>query len=376
MSGKIELILLLAGFLLFIVDQVTDIIAAVEYRCDDVTDIIAAAEYGQKCDNVWSGWTLTLVLVPLFFVSFMATVQITDNCDCCCLMFSYPFSIFVRFFRLYELRKQTYMNSPCGEDYNACDCRRCAQYREGVHDFNESTYEFVWIHYLRAITGSAPQWCLQVYIVFRQRGLPWYTLLSVVFSFFSLAWSITNLERARVRKEGREFKVLEAVVFFALQLFTLFPRLLTIVIFAYVFESFVFYLLLLHWVVVTVIIMRTESVREFRTNEFGNGCCGCVAAFFVFFILSFPFLFHASKTVLKWLQIDSDTFYYKLYGVMSAQSYIFTLVAIFIVRPGVAHLNKVGPVAVSFVTVSAISGAVLLVVHYYKYHQPREDVPA
>ena len=50
------------------------------------------------------------------------------------------------------------------------------------------------LRYLETLTESAPQLCLQVYIMLRQWNFPWYTILSSVLSLLSVAWGITKSE--------------------------------------------------------------------------------------------------------------------------------------------------------------------------------------
>jgi hypothetical protein len=347
--------MLFAGFALFLVDL--------------SLDIKVAAEYKDKFGHVWFRWALFFILVRLFLVSFMAAVEATDNCNAvsCCCIFSY-FSIILRFAQEVMQWKRTYWDRPpCGGgNYEECPCERCTRHRGEMHDFKKSTYEFAWIRYVEAITGSAPQWCLQVYMIFRQRSLPRYILPSVVFSVLSLAWSITNLEKRRVVKEGHNFKLPATVVFFTFQLFTLLPRLFAIVIFAYVFETFVFVLLLLHWLAITLVILRTESVRQFRDTFCAAGYRGHVKAFLLSFLICFPFLFHPSRAILILTGTYSRAFYNKVYGALSVQNFICTLLAIFVIRPNVEHLSVGGPIAVSIVTLGVVIGAVLSVEHYYQ----------
>ena len=110
------------------------------------------------------------------------------------------------------------------------------RYIQAVSSENPRTYLLAILRYLDTITESAPQWCLQVYIMLRQWSFPSYTVVSAVFSLLSLAWSITTLEKERLAKEGRRWKLIHGYVLFNWQLSTLISRLFAIALFAYVFD--------------------------------------------------------------------------------------------------------------------------------------------
>ena len=336
MGGK-ELFFLIVGFGLFIFDLITDIIVAVQYLRQGHTG--------------WFIWTLCFIIVPFFLVNIVALCQIVSGdddddiwipiCICCCPIVS-VFTIFPRFIQQFVRWKRTDWD-------NEAD----------IDEYNKSTYQLAWINYLETITESAPQLCLQVYIMFRQWYFPWYTVVSTVISLFSLAWSITNLEKVTKTKKGRDFTLRSGVLFFLHQLLSILSRLFAIVIFAYVFTSYVFIALLIRQELVVFSFFLGGVVC--CNERVGNGFC-------IWLIFSFSFLFHPSKTILKKFQIYSRWFYYTLYGILFAENLIITFAAVFAKKTDVEHLNVAGPIAVSIVTVSAIVGAFLTVVHYYKYH--------
>ena len=169
---------------------------------DLVTAIKVSVEFGREAYNVVFGLTLCLILVPLFLVSVLSTVQTfqhplafetvarqLDFKDLGLYLLPVLSTIFPRFVQEFMLWKRSYLkNSPACANYEACHCMRCIQYRE----FNKSRYDFLWIHYIHAILSSAPRYCLQVYIVLRQWNFPLYTVVSVVLSLLYLSWSITG----------------------------------------------------------------------------------------------------------------------------------------------------------------------------------------
>jgi hypothetical protein len=213
---------------------------------------------------------------------------------------------------------------------------------------------------------------MQVYIMLRQWYFPWYTVVSTVFSLLSLAWSITNLKKARKIEKGRDFKLRTSVSFFLYQLLSLSSRLFAIAIFAYVFTWYVFVALGLHWLLAIV----------------GNVLCTCIncdshsgniyhpSKAVLKWICYLPFsFFHPSKAMLQWLKLYSHSFYFALYGAIFVENFIFTLTAVFIVKPGIAHLNVVGPIVLGFVIAGLVLSAVLSVVYHYYYEKPTEQPP-
>jgi hypothetical protein len=331
---------------------------------DLVTAIKVSVEFGREAYNVVFGLTLCLILVPLFLVSVLSTVQTfqhplafetvarqLDFKDLGLYLLPVLSTIFPRFVQEFMLWKRSYLkNSPACANYEACHCMRCIQYRE----FNKSRNDFLWIHYIHAILSSAPRYCLQVYIVLRQWNFPLYTAVSVVLSLLYLSWSITVLEKASATEESRDFRPQAAVVFFIYQLLTLLSRLLAIVIFAYVFKSSIFLVLILHWLMISGVLLCTD----YRCHVCVDGSYDCIKGFLLSFLSSIPFLFHSSKVVLKSLGIYSHTLYHTLYAVIFVENFILTIVAVFVIRPDVAHLSAVGPIAMFFVTTVPVLGAI------------------
>ena len=143
------------------------------------------------------------------------------------------------------------------------------------------------LRYVETITESAPQLCLQLYIMLRQWDFPTYTVVSSVLSLLSLAWSITTLEKERKIEEEEDYKWRAAFVFLIWQLSTLVSRLSAIVIFAYVFRYYVIIFLVAHWLLLSV-AMITIQRRQYDCGK--SLIFSCLAAY--------PSLFHSSEVVL------------------------------------------------------------------------------
>lgn len=368
MRGKKKFAFLFGRLVLFTFDLITDIIVAIEYR--------------RKGDTWWFALTLCFILLPLFIVSCIVFYQIaaaaeadgitTKHVTVSAFLTALLLSIFLRFLHEFMRWKQTYWdNRPCGENYKACNCAECKQHRRKLKVSNTSTYNLAWIHYVETMLESAPQWCLQVYIMLRQWNFPWYTLLSVIFSFLSLAWSITALKRATATKDNSDLKLRYTVLYFFYQLFGLFSRLFAIVIFAYVFKMYILFVFGLHLLVVSVVLQCAGSERIECCK--GSGQCIEICRRCIY---SFPFFFHPSKAVLKSLGINTGAPYLIAYGAIFVENLIMTITAVIRLRSGVAHLGLLRPIALSFVTIGLVLNAVLSVLYYFKYNKPIEEPPS
>lgn len=85
--------------------------------------------------------------------------------------------------------KRRYLDNPrCEGGEENCSCPKCVDYREVLKESKDSTYNIAWLHYLETIAESAPQLCLQVYIMLVHRDLHWLTVISVFFFFHFLTF--------------------------------------------------------------------------------------------------------------------------------------------------------------------------------------------
>ena len=269
MKGKVKLSILVIGIVLYIFDITSDAYVAVQYYRTE--------------QWWWFGLTLTFIIVPVIIINFASFVQsktvwqnfpkigrITDvdeigNKDVielagsgcgACLTFCLCSSIFLQFYEEILRWKETYMvHQSCGENYRSCSCQRCKSHLEQQRKSALSAHKLAGIRYVETVCESAPQWCLQVYIMLRQWYFPWYTVLSAAISLVALAWSITSLEKTRQEKnENKNFNFLFSVVFLLWQVSFLISRLAAIVYCAYVLRYYVFVIIGMNWLLVSIVI--------------------------------------------------------------------------------------------------------------------------
>ncbi len=200
------------------------------------------------------------------------------------------------------------------------------------------------LRYLETITESAPQLCLQLYIMLRQWDFPTYTVVSSVLSLLSLAWSITTLEKEKKNKEQEDYNKSAAVCFLIWQLFTLVSRLSAIIIFAYVFRYYVIIFLAAHWLFVSVKMITT------RTGEYSGRkslLLSCLAAY--------TSLFHSSTAMemIMW------------YILILLENIAMVTLSLTIVTQDVPHMDILQPVAISCVVGESVLSMIFIVLYYW-----------
>lgn len=233
------------------------------YLFDLGSDIYVAVQYQKNGDTSWFIATVILIAVPSFIVNVVAIIPHWSNVWTW-IVASLQLSIFARYFKA--------LLSDSGD-------LLIAQLR-----------------YLETITESAPQWCLQIYIMIRQWSFPWYTVTSSVLSFLSLAWSITTLEKERRADEGDDFGLVATVVFMIWQLFTLISRLPLIILFIYVcifYYSSIRYMIIffqMHCALVAVLMIVTKKIINGHVRRTEEILAAMAAQ---------PTLFHSSQNTIS-----------------------------------------------------------------------------
>ena len=221
MSENLKRFFLLLGLMLYIFDLASDILVADKHWNNDET--------------WWFGLTVVFICFPSIIVNFAAIIQIMDTWTCTTAFAQ--LSIVARY------------------------VEAIIEPNADVDEFPR-TYLLAILRYVETIAESAPQLCLQVYIMLRQQVYPTFTIVSTVVSVLSLTWSIVVLENERRKNNDVNFKCMKAFVFLIWQLSTLVSRLLAIVMFAYVFQYYVIFPLATHLLIVMGMIYRTEISPE------------------------------------------------------------------------------------------------------------------
>ncbi len=208
------------------------------------------------------------------------------------------------------------------------------------------------LRYLETITGSAPQLCLQVYIMLRQWDFPTYTVVSSVLSLLSLTWSITTLEKERkIKKEG-DYKLSAAFVFLIWQLSTLVSRLSAIILFAYVFRYYAIVFLPAHWLLLSM-AMLTIQTREYDCGK--SLILSCLAAY--------PSLFHSSENVLPTRNPKVEmTMGYIL---ILLENIVMVALCLTVEIPGLPHMDILKPVVISCLADGSVVSMQFIFCYYY-----------
>ncbi len=311
-----DLLLLITGFVLFVSDLATDIRLAVYYH--------------NKGDNGWFWLTVAFLVVPYIIILLRAAVATgKDFFGCADGIVSLFFCHFKEFMIWRKKYKDNYIypcEINCEETHAESRCENCEQHRKTIIDeCNKSAYLLALIRYIMTIAESAPQWCLQVYIMLVQWDFPWLTVTSTVLSFLSLAWNITTLEKARVARDGYDFKV-ELPLFFFCQLSTLLSRLFAIAISAYTAKYFFFVFVHLHWVLMNWFAEVLGNCKSNQPCE-DQGMC-CVYSYFPYlFVINFPFLFHPTDIYHQLWELEKRVSYVRLYTIFSVENVALALIA-------------------------------------------------
>ena len=364
------------------------IISVVLYICDVGTDIYVAVQYYRNAEWWWFGLTLAFTIIPVTVINIVAFVQIKlvwqsvimlprllnnepdidiSLISLCALFLSCSLcsSILFRFHEEFMQWKTKYLvNQPCGQNYRSCTCEHCKSYLEQKRNSANSAHRLAWLRYIETVTESAPQWCLQVYIMLRQWYFPWYTVLSTVLSLLSLAWSITTLEKARQAKnENRNYTRMSKVVFLIWQLSFLVSRLSAIVYCAYILRYYVFIFIGTHWVLLFIALVMVQRL-EFRIAN-TNIKQSFIRRLFSIFFFTYPLLFNVSEPLQYFYFINNLKRFNLIMNIVLAVHNILMLVVSLTVSVfDVSHEDIMKPIAIPCVLGGLMLGTFFCIVYY------------
>lgn len=183
-----------------------------------------------------------------------------------------------------------------------------------------------------------------------------YTILSVLISLVSLAWSIATLEREKAKNENQEFGFLNTVLFLMWQLSTLVSRLFAIVICGYTFTIYICLWFLVHWFVMAVMAP----------------CVSCCTNKLIVLVAVVPSCYHSSEAFFP-IKNRRALMVIGYVLLLIENIIMLTLIQIYDKRYG--HLGVLNPVSTSCVVGGSVLSLIFIFLHY-KYYCPRQlEIP-
>ena len=237
MENKLKRLNLIVGLVLFLFDF--------------GSDIYVAAQYLKNGEIWWFSLTFVFISIPSIIVNITAIIQV------------------INFWRFIAAMLQLSVVVHYIEAIKLPDSHRI--------------YSIAKLRYLETVMESAPQWCLQMYIMLRQWSFPSLTIVSSILSFLSLVWSIKTLEKERAEAEGGDFGLFKAFMFMMWHMFTLISRFSAIVLVGYMFRYPVFFLAG-HWL---LMVFYNVSFRRLDVDA------NFPKLLFLSLLTTYPSLFHS-----------------------------------------------------------------------------------
>ena len=295
------------------------LVGLVLYLFDLGSDIYVAVQHWRNDETWWFGLTVGFICVPSLVVNLTAIFQFLKIWTFIAAFLQ--LSIVIRYIQAFASPK----------DY---------------------AYLVAILRYLETITESAPQWCLQVYIMLRQWSFPSYTVVSTVLSMLSLAWSITTLEKERRKKKGEEFTLVHALLFWLWQMSTLASRLSAIVLFAYFFPRYYVIIFLAgHWLILLVMIFVIEIRNE---GSFRNSLSFSILA-------ACSSLFHSAENDLPTKRPQPEMI---IGYILILISTVMVALSLTIDVPDVAHMDVLMPIVIASTSVGSFISISFCIVYY------------
>ena len=289
------------------------------YIFDYGSDIYVAIQYWKKQEFWWFSWTVIFITASSIIVNITGIFQLKNAFSCVASVLQ--LSVLVRYI----------------EAFISPDTRGLLLAR---------------LCYIETITESAPQWCLQVYIMLRQWYFPSYTVTSSVFSLLSLAWSVMTLEKARATEKHRDFKLSATLAFLTWQFFTLISRLSAIVIIAYVFRYYAIIFLVVHLLLVTGCILQISGTDD-----------NLAVALSTSFLTAYPSLFHSSKSDVPESRSPNAEMIMR-YILLLVENTVLVTLSLTIEMPDTQQMDILKPIAISCL----LGGSVISIIGFIFYY--------
>ena len=331
------------------------------YVCDVVFDIYVAVQYARKGEWWWFAFTLAFVMLPLITTNFVHS-NIIEGSD---ILTGIPVSMFIvliNYVRDFHVWKKNYWDN---------ESEHCTEHRERL-----AKSRLAYVRYLETMSESAPQWCLQNYVMLRQWYFPWYTVLSTVFSFLSLAWSIVSLEKAEKisnwfdENSGRTSYPTKPIntMFFVWQLCSLLSRLSALVFFAYVFRYHVFVFFGLHILLLTIAMHITSQYCDFIRFHSGERLFSRLLAYVgTLYCLTF----HVSGSAINIFKYGFKhrglvLFSYQI--VLCLENILLVSLAVWNPPAGTTHNKHLEIIVLCFVFVGLVLSIIFMTLYYECFH--------
>ena len=364
MKGKANLAVLVASFVIYIMDIISDIYVAFQYYKHD--------------ERWWCGITLIFVLVPhLIINTYAAYININFHWYSlrkAVLMWIFQISVLASFKQEFtRWKKEHWKNN-----------RESVSIRDEQHSTNVTlTMHHTFLCLAEAFAESAPQCCLQIYIMMRQWHFPWYTVLSTVLSLLSLSWSITSLETScktcqwarktcgTSNKGDTKFPKISLVVFFIAHLCLLISRLTSLVIFAYSFRYYVFVIVVIHWLLAfTAICMGKKFDQSTKINVTDIRDRINLTLILNASVRTYPMVFCLSSSIAKLsfrkkISRNFGAFALVFYGIFLSENSAMVFLSVFSTTPHIHYLSKI---VLPLMFAGFLLGVMLLMLYYRCCH--------
>ncbi len=279
------------------------------YIFDLGTDVYVAIQHKQNGDGGYFLLTAGFIISSIIVVNIFATFALKAPWYLRALAFLTHFSMIYLFIgEIWRWWKESSgdKDRPCnsGKHFSECGCRYICE--PELHESVEASLNMSHVRSMETFIEAIPQLLLQVCLMVYEKSFPWFTIVSVAFSFISLLFGIYSLEKnywiLKIVESGQNyikpvtFPMNCTIVFLLWQIFLLLGRLSTIVLHMVVFsETILFYVGAHRFVVVLGLSMSVAKPCDRDGNRYRFRRC-LIISFLSFFLIYCPLLFHVSHS--------------------------------------------------------------------------------